>query len=202
MISYEVEEPPLRIAAWLNYAALLLTMIAAAGILTATLYFQYALAELPCPLCLLQRIALFGVCFGVMLSFRNGFSHAHSGISLIFSVLLLVVSARQTLLDIYPRPGHAYVGDAVLGLHMPVWSVLIAVALLAGQAIQLALFGDGAVVRQTPLRSFPFLAGLATLVSLYVIALCSANLVSVVLQCGIDQCHTFGYQLLQPAPPS
>ncbi len=200
MISYEVEEPPSRIVAWLNYAALLLTMLAASGILTAALYFQYAQAELPCPLCLLQRLALFGVCFGVMLSFRNGFSYAHSGISLIFTVLLLIVSARQTLLDIYPRPGHAYVGDAVLGLHMPVWSVLIAVALLAGQAIQLALFGGSASIRETPLRIFSFLAGLATIVSLYVIALCSANLVSVVLQCGLDQCHTFGYRLLESSP--
>ena len=161
MIYQEIEEPPSRAAAWLNYAALLLTMVVAAGILTAALYFQYSAGELPCPLCLLQRVALFGVCFGVMLSFRHGFSHAHSGISMIFSVFLLIVAARQTLLDIYPRPGHAYIGEAVLGLHMPVWSVLIATALLAGQAIQLALFGDNRQVLETPARSFPILAGLA-----------------------------------------
>lgn len=199
MIYQEIEEPPSRAAAWLNYAALLLTMIVAAGILTAALYFQYSAAELPCPLCLLQRVALFGVCFGVMLSFRHGFSHAHSGISMIFSVFLLIVAARQTLLDIYPRPGHAYIGEAVLGLHMPVWSVLIAAALLTGQAIQLALFGDNRQVLETPARAFPILAGLASLVGVYVVGLCAANLVSVVLQCGLDQCHTFGYRLLLPA---
>jgi len=199
MIYQEIEEPPSRAAAWLNYAALLLTMVVAAGILTAALYFQYSAAELPCPLCLLQRVALLGVCFGVMLSFRHDFSHAHSGISMIFSVFLLIVAARQTLLDIYPRPGHAYIGEAVLGLHMPVWSVLIAAALLTGQAIQLALFGDNRQVLETPARAFPVLAGLADFVSVYVIALCAANLVSVVLQCGLDQCHTFGYRLLLPA---
>src|SRR3981081_618616 len=129
MIFEEVLEPPSRGVAWLNYAALLLTMIAAVGILTAALYFQYTAAELPCPLCLLQRVALFGVCFGAMLSFRHGVSYDNTGIHLIFSVFLLIVSARQSLLDIYPRPGHAYVGSAVLGLHMPVWSVLIALAL-------------------------------------------------------------------------
>jgi disulfide bond formation protein DsbB len=202
MIFEEVLEPPSRATAWLNYAALLLTMIAAAGILTAALYFQYTAAELPCPLCLLQRVALFGVCFGAMLSFRHGFSYANSGISLIFSVFLLIVSARQSLLDIYPRPGHAYVGSAVLGLHMPVWSALIALALLIGQAIQLALFGGSRRVLDTHVRVFPVIAALATLVSLYVIALCAANLVSVVLQCGIDQCHTFGYELLSPPPNS
>ena len=35
MIYQEIEEPPSRAAAWLNYAALLLTMVVAAGILTA-----------------------------------------------------------------------------------------------------------------------------------------------------------------------
>jgi disulfide bond formation protein DsbB len=199
MIYQEIEEPPSRAAAWLNYAALLLTMLVAAGILTAALYYQYSAAELPCPLCLLQRVALFGVCFGAMLSFRHGFSHAHSGISMIFSVFLLIVAARQTLLDIYPRPGHAYIGEAVLGLHMPVWSVLIAIALLIGQAMQLALFGDNRQVLDTPAQAFPVLAGLASLVGVYVIALCAANLVSVILQCGLDQCHTFGYRLLLPA---
>jgi len=203
MIFEEVVEPPSRATAWLNYAALVLTVTAAAGILTAALYFQYTAGEIPCPLCLLQRVALFGVCFGAMLSFRHGFSYANSGISLIFSIFLLVVSARQSLLDIYPRPGHAYIGSAVLGLHMPVWSVLIGLALLIGQALQLALFGDSRRVLDTDLRAFPVLTALATLVSFYVIALCAANLVSVILQCGIDQCHTFGYQLLLPAsnPP-
>ena len=64
-----------------------------------------------------------------------------TGISLIFSILLLVISVRQTLLDLSPRPGHDYVGSAIFGLHMPVWSVFIAVALLLGFAVRLALFG-------------------------------------------------------------
>ena len=46
---------------------------------------------------------------------------------MLFALLLLIVSVRQTLLDITPRPGHSYVGSAVFGLHMPVWSVIISV---------------------------------------------------------------------------
>ena len=120
MIYQEIEEPPSRAAAWLNYAALLLTMVVAAGILTAALYFQYSAGELPCPLCLLQRAGAVWRMLRRDAGFRHGFFHAHSGISMIFSVFLLIVAARQTLLDIYPRPGHAYIGEAVLGLHMPV----------------------------------------------------------------------------------
>jgi len=40
----------------------------------------------------------------------------------------------------------------------------------------------------------------ADFLSFYVIALCVINLVSVVLQCGLGECHTFSYKLLQWAP--
>jgi len=179
-------------AARLNDLALLAMMLVVAAILTAAMVLQYAYGELPCPLCLLQRAAMFGVCFGIILHFRYGASARHTGVSLLFALLLLIVSVRQTLLDIYPRPGHSYIGSAVFGLHMPVWSVLIALAILLAFAVKLTLLGSqpagkpatGAVGR---------LAGLA---SLYVIVLCAINFVSVILQCGFGECHTFGYKLL------
>ena len=106
----------------LNEAFMLGMMAVIAAILTAAMTLQYGRGELPCPLCLLQRVAMLGVCFGLMQNFRTGFSDRNLGFSLLFAVFLLVVAVRQTLLDIYPRPGHEYVGSAILGLHMPVWS--------------------------------------------------------------------------------
>src|SRR5689334_19360618 len=156
---------------------------------------QYAFGELPCPLCLLQRVALFGFCFGTMLSFRWGFSWRNSGISLLFSVLLLVVSVRQTLLDIYPRPGHEYIGSAVLGLHMPVWSILIALALITAFALKLCVIGTEEGTRP-PERTSLF-GRLSTVLSLYVIAIALVNFGSVVVQCGLSECHTTGYALLE-----
>jgi hypothetical protein len=108
--------------------------------------------------------------------------------------LLLIVSVRQTLLDIYPRPGHSYIGSAVFGLHMPVWSILIALAILLAFAIKLAVLGGGEQLRDAqPSR---LVGKAAELLSLYVIALCAINFVSVILQCGFGECHTFGYKLL------
>lgn len=177
-----------------NEAYTLAMTAVVAAILTAALAIQYGAGELPCPLCLLQRVAMLGVCFGLMLNFRHGFSDRNLGFSLLFSVFLLVVSVRQTLLDIYPRPGHSYVGSAVLGLHMPVWSVLIAVALIAGIALKLCIVGteEGA---KPPQRSSLF-GKLAMILSLYVIGLALVNFGSVVVQCGIGECHTTGYALL------
>ena len=174
---------------------MLAMMAVIAAILTAAMVMQFGYGELPCPLCLLQRVAMLGVCFGLMQNFRSGFSDRNLGYSLLFSVFLLVVAVRQTLLDIYSRPGHAYVGSALLGLHMPVWSILIAVALITAFAIKLCVIGSeqGA----SPPRPKSELGGVATLLSLYVIAIALVNFGSVVVQCGLDQCHTTGYALLK-----
>lgn len=179
----------------LNEVYMLGMMAVIALILTAAMVMQYVYGELPCPLCLLQRAAMFGVCFGLMQNFRNGFSDRNLGYSLLFSVFLLVVSVRQTLLDIYPRPGHEYIGSAVLGLHMPVWSILIAVALITAFAVKLCVIGteDGS----RPPGPASLVGRLAAALSLYVIALALINFGSVVVQCGLGECHTFGYALLK-----
>src|SRR5262245_49454885 len=186
-----------QILALLNYLYLLAIMLVIAGILTAAMTLQYAKGELPCPLCLLQRVAMFGVCFGIIDKFRRGFSYQNTGYSLLFTILLLVVAVRQTLLDIYPRPGHAYIGSAVLGLHMPVWSIIIALCLLTAYAGKLAVLGGDEYLEEIPASRFPLISRLGDVASLYVIAICAVNFVSVVLQCGLEECHTFGYRLLQ-----
>lgn len=180
----------------LNYAYLLCVVAVIAAILTAAMTLQYANRELPCPLCLLERVALFGICFGALANFRDGFSYRNTGYSLLFAVLLLVVSVRQTLLDIYPRPGHAYIGSAIFGIHMPVWSIIIAVTVLAAYAVKLMVLGGDAFLRNADVNAFPPIKRGADAIGLYVIALAAVNLVSVVLQCGLGECHTFGYRLL------
>jgi disulfide bond formation protein DsbB len=185
-----------RTLALLNYTYLFLMMAVIAGILTAAMTLQYAYGELPCPLCLLERLALFGVCYGIMQTFRYGYSPQNTGISLLFAIFLLVVSERQSLLDIYPRPGHAYIGSAIFGLHMPVWSIVIALLLLIAFAAKLAIVGGDRELERFNVKAFPLLSRLADVLGVYVIALCLINFASVVLQCGFNECHTFGYQLL------
>jgi hypothetical protein len=102
------------------------------------------------------------------------------------------------LLDIVPRPGHAYVGSAVFGAHMPVWSVLIAVALLFGFAVRLALFGGP---RALPEPEGSTLRRLTYGLGVYVIVICGINVLSVLAQCGLGQCHTSGYALFGQITP-
>ena len=186
---------PDRTLSLLHYLYLFLMQLVLAGIQAAALVMQFAFGEIPCPLCLLQRVAMFGVSFGIVRDFREGFSPRNSGLSMIFALFLLVVSVRQVLLDIYPRPGHEYIGSAVFGLHMPVWSVLIAVALLAGYALKFAALG--ADDRLVPLKKFPALVQAANALGLVIVLLAAVNFASVVLQCGADACHTYEYRLLK-----
>ena len=136
---------------------------------------------------------MFGVCFGIIQNFRRGNSYHNTGNSLLFTIFLLLVSVRQTLLDIYPRPGHAYIGSAVFGIHMPVWSIIIALCLLIAYAAKLAAVGGDEYLNEAPPSEFPLVKKLADILSLYVIAICAINVISVFLQCGFNECHTFGY---------
>jgi disulfide bond formation protein DsbB len=182
-----------RLPAELNDLFLFAMMLTMAAILTAAMALQYYGGEIPCPLCLLQRVAMFGVCFGIIRHFRDGYSTRNDGFCMLFALLLLIISARQTLLDIFPRPGHDYVGSAVLGLHMPVWSVVIAAVILLAFAIKLAVLG-GEYPREP--QSSQAIGRFARLLSLYVISICLINFASVVVQCGVEACHTAGYRLL------
>ncbi len=172
---------------------LLAILAGLAAILVAAMVLQYAAGEIPCPLCLLQRVAMFGVCFGIIRHLRDGHDGRNIGIGLVWALFLLMVSVRQVLLNIVPRPGHAYPGSAVLGLHMPVWSVVIAFAVLLAFALALALFDGG---RNGAVPPSPVLRRVGAVAGLFVIALCLVNLVSVILQCGFGACHTTGYRLL------
>ncbi len=172
---------------------LLAILLGLAAILTAAMVLQYAAGEIPCPLCLLQRVAMFGICFGIIRHVRGGYDARNIGVGLVWALYLLLISVRQVLLNIVARPGHAYPGGAVLGLHMPVWSVVIAFAVLLAFAATLATF-DAERPSVTP--PSPVLTRTGAVAGLYVIALCVINLVSAILQCGLGACHTTGYQLL------
>ena len=188
-----IEHSEAHIAVTLDRLILRLMLLILAGILTAAMVMQYAFGEIPCPLCLLQRYAMFGCCFGIAQQLRSSITEPGTGISLIFTILLLVISVRQTLLDLIPRPGHEYVGTAIFGIHMPVWSIFIAVALMLGFAIRLALFGGP---HSAPEAEGAPMHRLTQGLIIYVVCICAINFLSVFVQCGTGECHTSSYLLL------
>lgn len=111
------------------------------SILSGALYFQFGLHEDPCPLCLLQRMGMIGVIFGLALNSYFGFDSKHFAIVIIAALVGAVYSVRQVLLHIAPVPGDTGYGTPIFGMHLYSWGVLIFVASILGSALFL-LFND------------------------------------------------------------
>jgi disulfide bond formation protein DsbB len=65
-------ESPLTVM--LDRVILWLMLLVLAGVLTAAMAIQFVDRDIPCPLCLLERVAMFGCCFGTQprLATRGG----------------------------------------------------------------------------------------------------------------------------------
>lgn len=109
-----------------------LSLYAVALVLAAAFSAQLLLHELPCPLCLLQRILFAMLAIGPILNIRFGPRPSHYALSLLAAVAGAVASTRQVLLHI--MPGDAGYGSALLGYHYYTWALIgfiAAIVLLA-----------------------------------------------------------------------
>ena len=158
------------------------------------MFIQFVVGDLPCPLCLLQRIAFFGFTYGALLHFKGSSRFRSIGISLLFIVLLQIMSLRQSLIDIYPRPGHAWIGSAIFGIHLPIWSFIGALMLVLAISLDFIFIARD---NRKSIEHYPGLNRIANIFAVIVLLLCAVNLVAVFFQCGFHVCHTFGYELLK-----
>jgi disulfide bond formation protein DsbB len=111
-------------------------MFIVSSILLGALYFQFGLGEDPCPLCLLQRMGMMGILFGLSLNIFYGFRSEHFATVIISSLVGLVFSTRQVLLHICPElgvePGY---GSPIFGMYLYSWGVLIFIASILASSI-------------------------------------------------------------------
>jgi disulfide bond formation protein DsbB len=154
-------------------------------------YYQLALHDLPCPLCLLQRVGMIMIGFGFLLNVRFGIRSAHYGVTLIGGVLTGCIAMRQVFLHI--APGDAGYGSTLFGLHFYTLAALTALATIVGVALLLMLES-----RRKPSVDQAGVNLWGKLAMILFAVLIAANLASTVLECGGGQCDanpTF-YQLL------
>ena len=176
-----------RLAVTLNT----LGLYAIAGILIAAFVAQFILAELPCPLCLLQRVAFAALAVGPILNIRFGPRPSHYALSLLAALLGAVFSGRQILLHIMPGdPGY---GSAIFGLHYYSWAFVCFAAAIA--LIGLVVLFD----RQFADEGKPQLGLFEKAAVWLVILVTLANVLNVFVECGLDVCpdDPVSYRLLQ-----
>jgi disulfide bond formation protein DsbB len=168
-----------------------LSLYALALLLAAAFAAQLLLGELPCPLCLLQRIMFATLAVGPILNIRFGPRPSHYAMSLLAAVAGGAVSTRQVLLHI--MPGY---GSALLGYHYYTWALIgfiAAIILLAAILLFDRQFEDDATASPLARNLFGYAA------VWLVIGLTAMNVVSAFLECGPRACadNPVAYELLK-----
>lgn len=133
-----------RLAFWFSHLFVLgFTLVLAGGFAV-----QFAEAEMPCPLCILQRMAMMLCAIGgsfVVRKARDGAVTAGDlatgyGLAIVGGVAGAAMSGRQILLHILPDdPGY---GDTVLGLHLYTWAFVTFAIAITTAAVNLVLAED------------------------------------------------------------
>src|SRR5512142_1874075 len=106
-------------------------------ILTVAFYYQLALGELPCPLCLLQRAGFAAIGMGFLFNLRLGERGSHYAMILIASLVTGFIAILQVSLHLAPGdPGY---GTTLLGLHLYSWALIAAIGVVCYVALVLVI---------------------------------------------------------------
>lgn len=151
------------------------------GVLLFAFAWQLLYNEIPCPLCLLQRVAFVLVGVGLLLNVRFGASAPHYGITILSALGGVVVSSRQLALHL--APGDAGYGSPFLGMHFYTWALLAFIATIAYCGVMLILD------RSSVDRPSPRPVGSFAQVTMWLFfVLVAANMGSTLLECGWGAC--------------
>ncbi|AXN30987.1 disulfide bond formation protein B [Vibrio coralliilyticus] len=141
---------------------------------------QFSLNELPCPLCLLQRIGFAMVMFGFLLNVKYGPQQRHYGVVLIGALFGAATALRQVSLHVIPgTPGY---GSAIFGMHYYTWAFVLFSATILAVAILLMLWNEA-------WNTEPFeMSKIGRFVCLLAISVVALNMLSTFVECGPYQC--------------
>ncbi len=162
-------------------------VLAVCGILLGAFAVQFIFAELPCPLCLLQRLAMLGVGLGAMLNVVYGSRPRHYSVALMSAIFGGLVAGRHILLHILP--GSEPYGSAFVGLHLYTWSFLAFIG--TGLVLSMMLFFDAqstVVTKEMNASARPNLNFFTKVTLVLLVTIAAANFVCVLLLCGLGTC--------------
>ena len=151
-------------------------LLAVIGTLSYAFMDQLYFGELPCPLCLMQRVGFVIIGSALVLNIRCGAHSAHYGWGIMGGLVGMMVSLRQVFLHILP--GDPGFGKTFLELHFYTWAFVGYLGLLGGIAILLML----------PNREVRSRSWFANALIIIFILIVLGNLISTLLECGIGPC--------------
>lgn len=144
---------------------------------------QIGLHELPCPLCLLQRIGVLGIAFGFLLNVQFKVCPSHYSLSLLSAMLTAAISARQIFLHV--EPGDLGYGLPLFGLHLYTWMFLLCVAVIIYISIIFSIFPQYQYDQPSKSKGMQVLTH-ATFAIVFLLAI--SNGIATYLECGTKEC--------------
>lgn len=158
-----------------------LGLIAVTTILILAFVDQVWFRDLPCPLCILQRVGFIAAGFGLALNLLFGARPSHYGLTILGAVAGGIISARQVLMHIVPGTG-SY-GNAIFGMHLYTWALIAFVLMVVGAGFMLLFDRQFA-----PAPAPPPMDVLALMAIVVFGAIVVANIFSTLLLCGVGLC--------------
>ncbi|WWO95334.1 MAG: disulfide bond formation protein B [Candidatus Dasytiphilus stammeri] len=158
-------------------------------ILIMAFYYQLVWNELPCPICLLQRIGIIIISIGFFLNIRFGIRSIHYGIALLGCILTGIIAMRQVFLHILP--GDLGYGSTLFNFHFYTLALLSSILTIVVIAILLIL--------KDSKKTLILLTKWDKINIIIFSLLIAANVVSTFIECGIGDCESnpTSYQLLK-----
>lgn len=151
------------------------------GVLLAGYSVQFFKHELPCPLCLLQRLSMIGVAMGPLLNLRFGMYPAHYAISILSALFGGFISLRQ--ISLHVCPGSPSFGEPVFGLELYTWALIVFACSIFVAAILLFFHTTSSqIIQKVRMNTFENAAfWLMLLVT-------AANVITTLQECGFGAC--------------
>ncbi|MCL9683280.1 disulfide bond formation protein B [Legionella maioricensis] len=157
----------------------LLGLLIICSILIFALWDQLIIDDLPCPLCLLQRVCYIAIGLGMLMNLRLGVKPSHYGLMSLATLLGLAISVRQITLHL--APGDMGYGSPILGYYLYTWAAISFAVIIT--LIALALIFDQGFNIEYKIQH----PGGKALIALFLF-LILANVVSTFILCGPFTC--------------
>ena len=159
-----------------------LGLVAVDTVLVLAFADQLWFRDLPCPICILQRAGFIAAGFGIALNLIFGPRPSHHGLAILGAVVGGIMSADQVLH--YVVPGSGSYGNAIFGLHLYSWALIMFVAIVVGCGVMLLFDRQYEASGPPPLRqvTLPILA--VALLALLAVG----NVLSTLAICGVGLC--------------
>lgn len=161
------------------------------ALLVFAFYTQLINHDLPCPLCLLQRLCFIGVGLCLCMNLKEGIKISHYGLMILSALIGLGIALRQIFLHV--SPGDVGYGSPLLGLFLYTWSAIGFVIIIGVVALAL-MFEQGFSESNAKLSRWHIL------LMGFFLFLILANGISTFIECGAFICkdNPIHYYLLDP----